>query len=190
MTGLLSALDLRAPVGQRWYEDYVPGSVVEFGYVTLREAEMVAFAQNFDRQQIHTDPVWATTGPFQGLIASGLQTLAVCMSLYVDHYVSGVASLASPGLDELRWPTPVRPSDRLRVQISVAQARRSCTKPDRGLVHSQVKALNQDDKVVLSFTSMNFFAYRPGTSARADGSVAAGSRTVLDRRPAAAPVRR
>ena len=165
MTGLLGEVDLLAPVGERWFKDYVPGSVVEFGYATLCEAEMIAFARDYDRQQIHTDPVWAATGPFGGLIASGLQTMAVCMSLYVDHYISDVASLASPGLNELRWPAPVRPGDRLRIRVTVAQARRSCSKPDRGLVHSQVKALNQDDKVVLSFISMNFFAFGPALEA-------------------------
>ncbi len=83
------------------------------------------------------------------------------MHLYVEHYISQVASLASPGLDEIRWPRPVRPGDRLRIRVTVAEARASRSKPDRGLVHSLVEALNQDDAVVLSFTAMNFFARRP-----------------------------
>ncbi len=163
MTGLLGEVDLPAPVADRWFEDYVPGSVVEFGYATVCEAEIIAFAHDYDRQQIHTDPVWAATGPFGGLIASGMQTMALCMRLYVDHYISQVAGLASPGLDQLRWPAPVRPGDRLRIRVTVAQARLSRSKPDRGLVHSQVEALNQNDKVVSSFTAMNFFACRPST---------------------------
>ncbi len=116
MTGLLGEVDLPAPIGDRWWQDYLPGSVVEFGYVSLSEAEIVAFAQAYDRQQIHTDPVWSATGPFHGVIASGVQTIAVCMGLYVDHYISRVASLASPGLDEIRWPAPVRPGDRLHIR--------------------------------------------------------------------------
>jgi len=97
------------------------------------------------------------------LIASGVHTIAVCMRLYVDHYIPHVASLASPGLDEIRWPRPVRPSDRLRIRVTVAEARASRSKPDRGLVHSAVEALNQDDDIVLSFTAMNFFAGRPSS---------------------------
>ena len=85
------------------------------------------------------------------------------MHLYVEHYISQVASLASPGLDEIRWPRPVRPGDRLRIRVTVAEARASRSKPDRGLVHSSVEALNQDDAVVLSFTAMNFFARRPSS---------------------------
>ncbi len=163
MIGLLGEVDLPAPIGDRWFEDYVPGSVFEFGYASLSEMEIVAFARDYDPQSIHTDPAWSATGPFDGLIASGVHTIAVCMRLYVDHYISHVASLASPGLDEIRWPRPVRPGDRLRIRVIVAEARASRSKPDRGLVHSSVEALNQDDAVVLSFTAMNFFARRPSS---------------------------
>ena len=161
MSGLLSEVDLPAPIGDRWLQDYVPGSVFEFGYVKVDESEIVAFARDYDPQQIHTDPAWSATGPFHGLIASGVHTIAMCMRLYVDHYISRVASLASPGLDEIRWPRPVRPGDRLSIRVTVAEARASRTKPDRGLVHSRVETLNQDHAVVLSFTAMNFFARRP-----------------------------
>lgn len=161
MTGLLGEGVCFAPIGDRWFEDYVPGSVFEFGHTSLSEAEIVAFAHDYDPQSIHTDPAWSATGPFGGLIASGVHTMAVCMRLYVDHYISRVASLASPGLDEVRWPRPVRPGDRLRIRVTVAEARASRSKPDRGLVHSAVEGLNQEDAVVLSFTAMNFFARRP-----------------------------
>ncbi len=160
-TRLMGQTDLPAPIEDRWYEDYVPGSVYEFGSLSVSEGDIVAFAEEYDPQAIHTDPDWAATGPFGGLIASGIQTMAVCMRLYVDHYVSRVASLASPGLDELRWTRPVRPGDELHIRVSVVSARPSSSKPDRGLVHTAVEGLNQDDEVVLSFTAMNFMALRP-----------------------------
>ena len=163
MTGPLGGADLPSPIDDRWFEDYLPGSVCEFGYTSLTETEIVAFARCYDPQPIHTDPAWSSTGPFGGLIASGAHTIAICMRLYVDHYISHVASLASPGLDDLRWPRPVRPSDSLRIRVTVAEARASRTKPDRGLVHSTLQALNQDDDIVLSFTAMNFLARRPGS---------------------------
>ena len=87
--------------------------------------------------------------------------IAVCVRLYVAHYISHVASLASPGLEESRWPRPVRPGDRLRILLTVAESRGSRSKPDRGLLRSAVEARNQDEDVVLSFTAMNFFARRP-----------------------------
>ena len=161
MSQLLSDTDLPAPVEDRWFEDYVPGSVYEFGHVSLTEDEIVAFAQTYDPQRIHTDPAWAATGPFGGLIASGMQTMAATMRLYVEHYISQVASLASPGLDEIRFVRPVRPGDELRVRITIAEARLSRSKPDRGLVHTGIEILNQEDDVALSFRAMNFLAVRP-----------------------------
>ena len=161
LTSPLGETDLPAPIEDRWFEDYLPGAVYEFGSLPMSEADIVDFAQRYDPQAIHTDPGWAATGPFGGLIASGVQTIAVCMRLYVDHYVSRVASLASPGLDELRWPRPVRPGDELRIRVSVVSARLSRSRPDRGLVHTAVEGLNQDDEVVLSFTALNFMARRP-----------------------------
>ena len=97
MTGLLGEVDLPAPVSDRWFEDYVPGSVYEFGYANLSQSQIVAFARHYDPQSIHTDPARSPTGPFAGLITSGMHTIAVCMRLYVDLYISQVASLASSG---------------------------------------------------------------------------------------------
>jgi acyl dehydratase len=161
MTHLLSETDLPSPVEDRWFDDYVPGSSYEFGHVSLTEEAVVEFARTYDPQRIHTDPAWAATGPFGGLIASGMQTMAATMRLYVEHYISQVASLASPGLDAVRFVRPVRPGDELRLRVAVDRARLSRSKPDRGLVHTLVEVLNQEDDVVLSFTAMNFFAVRP-----------------------------
>ena len=82
------------------------------------------------------------------------------MRLVVDHYVSRVASLASPGVDELRWPTPVRPGDSLRLRTTILETRRSRSKPDRGLVRTRAELLNQHDQIVLSLVAMNLIRLR------------------------------
>ena len=48
--------DIAVPVGERYFEDYVPGSVFEYGSIALTEDEIVKFAERFDPQFIHTDP--------------------------------------------------------------------------------------------------------------------------------------
>jgi acyl dehydratase len=155
--------DFAVPIEDRYFEDYVPGAVYEYGYVTVTEADILDFARAFDPQPIHTDPEFAARGPFGGLIASGWHTAGIMMRMLVDHYLSRVASLASPGLDELRWPAPVRPGDSLRLRATVAEARRSRSKPDRGLVRTQSELINQDDEVVLRVTAMNIIRARdPG----------------------------
>jgi acyl dehydratase len=160
-TRALRDSDFAAPVEDRWFEDYVAGSAYEFGHVGVSEADIVAFANLYDPQAIHNDPDWAATGPFRGLIASGVQTMALCMRLYVDHYISRVASLASPGLDEVRWLLPLRPCDQLHLRATIVKARLSRSKPDRGLVHTFVEGLNHNEQVVLSFTAMNSFRRCP-----------------------------
>jgi len=148
------------PIGERFFEDYIPGRVYEFGTTSLTEAEIVGFAKQYDPQSMHIDPDAAARGPFQGLIASGWHTAAVMMRLYVDHYLSHVASLASPGIDELRWLRPVRPGDALRIRVAVLEANRSRSKPDRGVVRSFVEVVNQRDEVVMSIKAMNLLRCR------------------------------
>lgn len=159
-TRTLSESDFAVDVDARYFEDYLPGAVYEYGYATVSEAEIIAFAERFDPQPIHTDAEGARTGPFGGLIASGWHTAGVAMRLIVTHYLSQVASLASPGVDELRWPTPVRPGDSLRLRTTIEQARRSVSKPDRGLVRTRAELLNQHDQTVLSLVAMNLLRLR------------------------------
>jgi acyl dehydratase len=73
-TRTLSENDFAAPIGDRYFEDYHSGAVYEYGWATVTEAEIVAFARRFDPQLMHTDPGFAAQGPFGGLIASGWHT--------------------------------------------------------------------------------------------------------------------
>jgi acyl dehydratase len=148
------------PIDDRYFEDYVEGSVFEFGPIAMEEAEIISFAESFDPQTMHTDPEKAAQGPFHGLIASGWHTIALMMRLFVDHYLSAVASRASPGVDEVRWYRPVRPGDRLQLRISILEARPSRSKPDRGMVVSLLEGINQEGEVVTSLKAMNLLAKR------------------------------
>src|SRR5260370_20044789 len=133
-TRTLSDDDFSVPIDDRYFEDYKPGAVYEYGHITVSETEILDFARAFDPQPIHVDPAFAAQGPFRGLIASGWHTGAIMMRLFADHYLSRVASLASPGIDELRWPAPLRPRGSVRRRVTVLEARRSPSQPARGLV--------------------------------------------------------
>lgn len=140
----------------------MPGSVLEFGAITVTEEDMIEFAERFDPQPFHVDADAAAEGPFGGLIASGWHTASVMMRLVADHYLSKVASLGSPGVDELRWTRPVRPGDSLRVRVSIMETRRSRSKPDRGVVRSRVEVVNQRGDVVMSLEALNILRCRNG----------------------------
>ena len=147
-------------IDDRHFEDYVAGSTYEFGEIEVGEAEIIEFAKRYDPQDFHTDPAAAAKGPFGGLIASGWLSASLMMRLFADHYLSKNASLASPGVDELRWLKPVRPGDRLRIRISVVEARQSRSKPDRGMVRSAIEMINQDGQVVMTMIAMNLLGCR------------------------------
>jgi len=148
-------------ITDRYFEDYIEGDVHRFGDVAVEADEIVAFAKLYDPQSIHTDPEAAARGPFGGLIASGWQTCGLMMRLYVEHYLTHNASLASPGLDELRWLKPVRPGDRLSMQVTVRKATPSRSKPDRGAVTSFIEVFNQANEAVMSMTVVNIIGRRP-----------------------------
>jgi acyl dehydratase len=160
-TRTLSEQDFAAPIGDRYFEDYTAGAVYEYGYAGVTEAEILEFARVFDPQPIHVDPVFAAEGPFGGLIASGWHTTAIFMRLLADHYISRVASLASPGIDELRWPAPLRPGDSVRLRATILEARPSRSKPDRGLVRTRAQLISQNDEDVLRLDAMNIIRRRP-----------------------------
>jgi acyl dehydratase len=152
--------EFAAPVESRYFEDYIPGGVYEYGTITVTEPEIIEFARQFDPQPMHLDHEQAARGRFGGIVASGWHTVGLAMRLYVDHYLSRVASLASPGVDELRWPHPVRPGDSLRIRVSILDVRPSRSKPDRGVVRGRVEALNQDGQLVLSMIVMSILGSR------------------------------
>jgi acyl dehydratase len=160
-TRTLSAADFAVPVEDRYFEDYQAGAVYEYGYASVTEAEILAFARQFDPQPIHVDAAFAASGPFGGLIASGWHTAGIAMRLIADHYLSRVASLASPGIDELRWPAPLRPGDTLRLRTTIIEARVSRSKPDRGLVRTRGELLNSAGGTALSLVAMNLLLRRP-----------------------------
>jgi acyl dehydratase len=156
----LSATDFAAPIDDRYFEDYLPGAVYEYGDIAVSEAEIIDFARRYDPQDIHLDPEAAAHGNFRGLIASGWQTATIMMRLLVGRFLSKVASLGSPGIDELRWTRPVRPGDVLRIRVTVLEATRSRSRPDRGMVRTLVEVLNQNSETVMSLKPMNLLRCR------------------------------
>jgi acyl dehydratase len=147
-------------IDDRYFEDYVEGDVHSFGRIAVEADELVEFAKRYDPQTMHTDPEAAKRTPFGGLIASGWHTVGLMMRLYVEHYLTHNASLASPGIDELRWIKPVRPGDTLSVRVSVLKATPSRSKPDRGAVTSFIEVFNQADEAVMTLKAVNMIARR------------------------------
>ncbi len=144
-----------------YFEDLTPGRVFELGSVSPTADEIVEFATRFDPQPFHTDPEAASASHFGGLIASGWHTCALFMRLLVDGLIGDVASMGSPGMDEVRWLAPVRPDDVLTATFEIVDAIPSQSKQDRGLVRSACRMTNQEGVTVLTMKGMGMYARRP-----------------------------
>jgi acyl dehydratase len=156
--------EFKPPREDRYFEDYVPGSVYEFGSIEVEEKDIIDFAEKFDPQGFHLDRERAAGGPFGGLIASGWHTAAITMRLLVDHYISRIAGMGSPGSGPIRWLRPVRPGDVLSIRVTVLKTTPSRIKPDRGIVRSLVETMNQHGEVVMTRTAIGILKCRKAMS--------------------------
>jgi acyl dehydratase len=139
------------------FAEYHVGQVIEAGPYAVTAEEIIRFARAYDPQWFHVDAEAARQSRFGGLIASGWHTCAIAMRMVVEAALDDSESLASPGIDELRWPHPVRPGDVLRVRITVHEVRTSRSQPNLGIVRWKVQMRNASDTEVLSFDATSLF---------------------------------
>ena len=128
----------------RYLEDYQEGEIIVSSPYALSKSEIIKFANFYDPQPIHIDENYARGGPFGEIIASGFQTIALAFRLFVETgYFSDGVSLGGPGMDEVRWLTPIYPGDVLINHTTVLEARRSINKPNRGVLRLAHDLRNQ-----------------------------------------------
>ena len=139
------------------FADFHAGQVIEAGPYVLTEAELVQFARAYDPQWFHTDAEAAAHSPFGGLIASGWHTCSIAMRLVVETALAGSESFASPGLEHVRWPHPVRPGDELRLVAEVIEVRRSEKRPTLGILRWRWRLFNQRGLMALEVAVPSLF---------------------------------
>lgn len=139
------------------FADLSTGRRIVLGPIEVEAPEIIGFASRYDDQWFHTDPEQAGQGPFGGLIASGWHTCALAMQLVSRGILAGSESYASPGLSYVRWPRPVRPGDRLTLEVLVLEARVSASRPWLGLIRWQWTMQNQCGEQVLDLEATSMF---------------------------------
>jgi acyl dehydratase len=144
-----------------YFDDFKPGDRFQSAALLVTESLILAFARAYDPQVFHTDPEAAKATVYGGLIASGLQTIAITFKLFLESGVLAASSLGSPGLDEIRWKAPVRPGDTVHVVAEVLETRPSTSKSDRGIVRIHYTTLNQRGEVVMTMIGNQLCRCRP-----------------------------
>jgi acyl dehydratase len=138
---------------ERYLEDFAVGQTFGSGPLRIDRERALAFAAEFDPQPFHLDEAAARRSIFGGLTASGWHTAAVTMRLLVETEIKPAGGLVGAGLDECRWPRPVRPGDELRVECEVIEVRPSKSRPEQGLIKLRTTTLNQNDEPVMVYVA-------------------------------------
>lgn len=148
----------------KYYEDLIPGTIARYGHYPVTREEVIDFAGKYDPQPFHLSDEAAAQTYFGRLSASGWHSGAMMMAMMVEHMQTDpVASLGSPGIDELRWLKPVYPGDTLRIESELLEKRRSKNRPDMGITKSRTILYNQHDEAVLSVIANGLVrVWKPG----------------------------
>ncbi|MAM63045.1 MaoC/PaaZ C-terminal domain-containing protein [Maritimibacter sp. UBA3975] len=143
-----------------YFEDLSVGGLWHSGEIEMDEAKMIAYAQEFDPQSMHIDPVAAAEGPHGTIIASGMMIMALTLKLFIEAGGYGGNPTMGLGTDEVRWSAVVRPGDRLTAHRETTALRRSRSNPRKGLVTTRIWMTNQKDETVFSMVSTAMIAAR------------------------------
>jgi acyl dehydratase len=148
----LMNVTLQLMTKERYFDDLKVGDQFKSEPLEVTERQVVEFAHKFDPQMFHLTRKSAERTVFKGLIASGWHTAAMTMRLFVQtlNFTEGAIGL---GVDELRWPNPVRPGDSLRVETEILELRPSRSKPDYGIIRLRNVTTNQGGEIVQTMTA-------------------------------------
>ena len=140
-------------MNEKYLEDLRVGDRFGSDSFHVTEESIIAFARDFDPQPFHLDAAAAKRSVFKELVASGWHTAAMSMKLFVTGEMRLAGGSAGLGVDELRWPRPVKPGDTLRLETEILEVRPSRSKPDRGVIRIRNVTTNQHDQVVQTFVA-------------------------------------
>jgi acyl dehydratase len=135
-----------------YFEDFHVGQVIELGSRAIGEAEIIAFATEFDPQYFHTDPAAAGRSIWGGLVASGWHTAALTMGLLVKGGVFPASGAVGLGTDTLRWLRPVVPGDSLHAVVRIESVKALPGKRS-GQIGMRIWTRNQHGEDVMTQTA-------------------------------------
>jgi acyl dehydratase len=145
-----------------YLEDFEAGQTYRGpGRIRIDKEGIKRFAAEFDPQPFHLDEKAAGSSILGGLVASGWHTAAVTMRLLVESDFKPAGGIVGAGIDDFRWPRPVRPGDELRVESEVLEMRPSRSRPGQGLIKVRTTTLNQDGEAVLIYVGNLIVRARP-----------------------------
>lgn len=148
------------PAARLYFEDLAVDDEFDFGSCTVTSEEIRTFAERYDPQWFHVDETAAEESFFDGLVASGWHTVVVANRMMIDDVFDEVAVMGGSGVEDLRWPTPVRPGDTLSGCVTVTGLETG-SRDDRGYVTLDTVVTTHGGRTVLTMTSHLLVRQRP-----------------------------
>jgi acyl dehydratase len=154
-------------MSKRYFEDFAPDMVIEYGPRLVTREEIVAFAAEFDPQPMHLDEEAARASILGGLAASGWHTCCLLMRMACDSFVLDSSSMGAPGVDEVSWLKPLRPGTHIMLRTTVLETRVSNSRPEMGFVKARMDVLGDEGEPVMTLTTSMIMGRRDAPQAAA-----------------------
>jgi len=143
-----------------YFEDLNIGQKILIGPISVTEVEIIEFAKKFDPQPFHIDAEKAKDSLFGGLCASGWHTCSLYMRMLYDGLLINLASLGSPGMNEIRWLKPLFPNETIKGELQIISKTPSKSKPFIGSIVIDSKVFNSKKELIMTMQSISIVKKR------------------------------
>ncbi|MGF9890990.1 MaoC family dehydratase [Priestia megaterium] len=127
-------------------DEFKIGQVFQTKSLKLTKEDITRFASEFDPQYMHLDEEKANQGRFNGIIASGIQTLAISFKLWIEEGFYGDDVIAGTQMNNIKFVKPVYPEDELHIIVEVID--KKSTKNDSGILTVSLTTFNEKEEKV------------------------------------------
>ena len=127
-------------------DEFSIGQVFQTKSMKLSKEDIMRFAGEFDPQYMHLDEEKANQGRFNGIIASGIHTLALTFKLWVEEGLYGEDVIAGTRMNNIKFIKPVYPEDELHIIVEVID--KKATKEESGILTVSLSTYNDKEEKV------------------------------------------
>ncbi|KAB2494212.1 MaoC family dehydratase [Priestia endophytica] len=127
-------------------DEFTIGQVFKTKSFKLTKERIMGFAEEFDPQYMHLDEEKAQQGRFNGIIASGIHTMALSFKLWIEEGMYGDDVIAGTEMNNIKFIKPVYPGDELHTIIEVID--KKTKKSETGILTVLLSTYNDKEQKV------------------------------------------
>jgi acyl dehydratase len=145
-----------------YLEEFQPGLVIRHRLTkTVTENDNMMFStMTLNPQPLHIDFDFAAKSEWGKPLVNSLFTLGLMIGISVHDTTLGTL-VGNLGMRETVFPNPVFHGDTLRIATEIVSVRESKSKPDRGIVEMEHRAVNQNGVLVARGLRQTMMLKRP-----------------------------